>query len=155
MLNSLLENSAVACMSLAISGRGDCVPWWNNWTGSIRFFWDGPADTVETKHSVMLRFHLSHHLVGFTPGQASTTMSTSLHGSIVKEQAVHPQTVPGLRWLGKEEKEESAACVPDSASPRLVNGLQVAQLSQSDSNHMDSTSQRNLSARKNFFTTCS
>lgn len=35
----------------------------------------------------------------------------------------------------------------DSASPRLVSGLQVAQLSQSDSNHMDSTSQRNLLGR--------
>lgn len=43
--------------------------------------------------------------------------------------------------MGKEDKEERAACVHESKSWHLVSGLQVAQLSQSDSNLSDSTSQ--------------
>lgn len=101
----------------------------------------------------MLRFHLSHHPIGLTPGQANITMSRSLHGNIVKEQAVCPQPVPGLRWLGKEEKEETAAWVHDSESLHLVSVLQVTHIFHSDSNHTDNTSQRNLSVGKNLFTT--
>lgn len=43
--------------------------------------------------------------------------------------------------MGKEDKEERAAYVHESKSRHLVSGLQVAQLSQSDSNLSDSTSQ--------------
>lgn len=82
-------------------------------------------------------------------------MSASLHGSIDKEQRAGcvPTDRARTEVIGEEEKEETAACVHDSTGPRLVGGLQVAQLSQSDSSHTDSTSQRNLCARKNFFTT--
>lgn len=55
--------------------------------------------------------------------------------------------------MGKEEKEKTATCVHDSKSLHLVSRLQVAQIFQSDSSHMDNTSQRNLSVGKNLFTT--
>lgn len=92
---------------------------------------------LQKPNTVMLRFHLSHHPIGLTLGQASITMSTSLH----QRAGCVPTDSARTEVMGKEDKEERAACVHESKSWHLVSGLQVAQLSQSDSNLSDSTSQ--------------